>query len=202
MRTRALDLVTSARPGLSLTPMLVALVLLASCGQAGPNENSDAATGDATPIAVDPASTTGSVVRDTAQPASAPAPVAPPIQTQQGPDGVRVDLTRAAVTGDILTVQLAYIAPGDESFSDYFPAEEVSVIDDATSQRYGILKDQSGAWLAAPLFVTKNIRPSAQKGETAIVWMKFPAPPATSPTVSVNIPKVGPFDGVPVSRQQ
>ncbi len=125
-----------------------------------------------------------------------------PIQTQQGPEGARVDLTRAAVTGDILTVQLSYTAASDKSFSDYFRADEVSVIDDATSQRYGILKDQTGAWLAAPLFVSHSIRVSAQKGETAIVWMKFPAPPATSRTVSVNVPKVGPFDGVPISRQQ
>lgn len=181
---------------------LAASLLLTACGQTGPGENVDATATDAAPVAVDPASRAGSVVRDTAQPAPAPMPATPPIQTQQGPDGVRVDLTRAAVTGDILTVQLAYVAPGDQSFSDYFPADEVSVIDDATSQRYGILKDQSGAWLAAPLFVDKNIRPSAQKGGTAIVWMKFPAPPATSPTVSVNIPKVGPFDGVPVSRQR
>jgi hypothetical protein len=165
------------------------------------NENSDVPKADPSP-AVDPSSATGSVVRDTAQPAPAPAPVATPIQTQQGPEGARVDLTRAAVTGDILTVQLAYTAPSDKPFSDYFRAEEVSVIDDATSQRYGILKDQTGAWLAAPLFVTHSIRPSAQKGETAIVWMKFPAPPVTSRTISVNVPKVGPFDGVPVSRPQ
>ena len=171
-------------------------IVLASCGEGASNRQENA---EASNAAVDPTLATGSVVRDT--PAPPPPPVVTPIQTQQGPEGTRVDLTRAAVTGDILTVQLSYTAPADKYFSDHFRAEEVSVIDDTTAQRYGILKDQTGAWLAAPLFVSHSIRTSAQKGETAIVWMKFPAPPATSRTVSINIPKVGPFDGVPVTRQ-
>jgi hypothetical protein len=33
-----------------------------------------------------------------------------------------------------------------------------------------------------------------------IFWVKFPAPPATSKTVSLNLPKTAPFDGVPVTR--
>ncbi|WP_129586260.1 hypothetical protein [Sphingomonas montana] len=185
-----------------MSSLVTASLILAACGQGGSNETAATASADPVPVAVDPTSATGSVVRDTARPAPAPAPVVTPIQTQQGPEGTRVDLTRAAVTGDILTVQLAYTAASDKSFSDYFRADEVSVIDDATSQRYGILKDQTGAWLAAPLFVSHSIRASGQKGETAIVWMKFPAPPATSRAVSVNVPKVGPFDGVPISRQQ
>lgn len=139
-----------------------------------------------------------------ANPAAAPAPASQTpvqaIQTQPGPGGTSVALERVAVTGNILTVQLRYI--GGETNNQMFDIEQASVIDDATSNRIGVLKDQEGAYMASPLLAVKSDKMNILYGRDtpAIVWFKFPAPPATSATVSINIPGVAPFDGVAVTR--
>lgn len=167
---------------------VVSTLALAACGQPeteAPADQQRVARVDPAPIAE-----------------SAPAAPAPALQTQPGTDGVQVALTRAAVTGDVLTVQLTYTKPTEGSAGSRFSVEEVAVIDDATAQRYGVLRDATGRWQASPLqdptsaFVSFGI----SQGGTEVVWFKFPAPPATSPTVSINIPGVGPFDGVAVTR--
>lgn len=120
------------------------------------------------------------------------------IQTQPGPKGATVALNRAQVTGDVLTVALTYT--GGQCCA-YAKVDEVSVIDDATSQRLGVLKDNEGKAMAAPLFGSgKDIRVEASDTAPAQVWFKFPAPPATTKTVSITIPDVAPFDAVPVTR--
>ena len=138
---------------------------------------------------------------DKGKPAT-PAPQAPvqAIQTQPGPGGASVALERVAVTGNILTVQLRYI--GGKSSNQMFGVEQVSVIDDATSNRIGVLKDQEGVYMASPLLGSKSDQMNILYGRETptIVWFKFPAPPATSATVSINIPGVAPFDGVAVTR--
>lgn len=139
-------------------------------------------------------------------PTVAAAPAAPTqvalaaIQTQPGPEGSSVALERVAVTGNILTVQVRYI--GGKTTGHSIDARDVSVIDDATSNRIGILQDKEGIWMAAPLVTptSDTLHFSLGKEDPAIVWFKFPAPPATSSTISINIPKVAPFDGVPVTR--
>lgn len=146
----------------------------------------------------------GEVLRETtptATPAPTPAPVAA-IQTQPGSNGLSVALTRAAVVGDVLTVQLSYSRPGQVSGGETarYAIDQVGVIDNATSQRFGVLKDATGRWQAAPIESGGNNINVFVRDQPMVVWFKFPAPPATSPTISLNIPDVGPFDGVPVTR--
>ncbi len=119
------------------------------------------------------------------------------IQSQPGPDGSQVDLMKVAVTGDILTVTLR--CSSDEKInSESFDVQKISVIDDATSQRLGVLKDNAGEWMASN--VGGNSLNTECEIKPGVIWAKFPAPPATSKTVSINLPKVGPFDGIPVTR--
>src|SRR5262245_58609825 len=68
------------------------------------------------------------------------------IATRPGSGGLEVDLTSVAVTGDILTVSLRFRPNSNQDFSMNLniPIEQVSITDDATSRRYGVLKDQSG----------------------------------------------------------
>lgn len=141
------------------------------------------------------------VVRDEVQPSEGPpvVPMAAPavIQSQPGPDGSQVDLVKVAVTGDILTVTLR--CSGPEKFNtERFDLKQISVIDDATSQRLSVLKDNDHEWMASN--VSSNSIGVDCTPRPGVMWMKFPAPPATSATVSINIPEVAPFDGVPVTR--
>lgn len=177
-----------------LAPLIAAAVLLASCDAATPPTQADpAAEVDATPQ--------GAVVRE-APPADPPAfqPVAAAvIQSQSGPGGSRADLTRVAVTGDVLTVQVSLSHP--EGKTVQMDLEEINVVDDATAQRYGVLRDGAGKWMAAPMSGTDSVMGYVGNDAPEVFWFKFPAPPATSPTVSINLPGIGPFDGVPVTRR-
>lgn len=164
---------------------------LAACGGQDP----------AAPAAEAPGAPAPQQQVERSDPAATPPPVAAPapaaIQTQAGTDGVQVALTRAAVTGDVLTVQLLYTKPSEGSAGLRMAVEAVNVIDDTTAQRYGVLRDSTGRWQASPLEGASgnHISFGLSGGDTEVVWFKFPAPPATSPTISINIPNVGPFDG-------
>jgi hypothetical protein len=119
------------------------------------------------------------------------------IQTQPGPAGAQVALNRVSVTGDLMTVQLTYTGG---SGNNHAKLEEVSVIDDATAKQMGVLKDNAGKWLASPLNFNGQMLDVSLSDKPSVVWFKFPAPPAETKTVSINIPDVAPFDGVPVTR--
>lgn len=177
------------------TALFVAAILLTSCTQPTP----PAETAN-TPAAASPApeATNPTIAQSTPTPASAPAPIA----SQPGPQGSQWDLTKTAVTGNLLTVQFLVKPAADKNlfFIDQ-KIEDVSVVDDATSQRYSVLKDDTGKPMASPVAPTGRVlRLDIARGSQVVVWFKFPAPPASSATVSINIPDVGPFDGVTVQR--
>lgn len=177
------------------TASFVAVILLASCTQATP----PAETAN-TPEAAKPAPEAANPT--IAQPAPASAPASAPIASQPGPQGSQWDLTKAAVTGNLLTVQFQVKPASDKNlfFIDQ-KIEDVSVVDDTTSQRYSVLKDDTGKPMASPVAPTGRVlRLDIDRGSQAVVWFKFPAPPAGSATVSINVPDVGPFDGVTVQR--
>ena len=172
----------------------MAAATLAACSVRQENASQPAAD-----TATDGPGDTG-VARE-AVPAPTPAPavtaVAAAIQTQPGPEGNSVALNKVAVTGDILTVSMTF---SGGSCCVHLPLDEVSVIDDATSQRISVLKDNSGKWIAAPLETSgKSVGPDSFS-KPSVIWFKFPAPPATSKTVSITVPGVAPFDAVPVTR--
>ena len=143
------------------------------------------------------------VTREAVQPPAEEPPVTPAtyavIQSQPGPEGAQVDLLKAAVTGDILTVTMRCSSP-DTVNSEMFRVADVSVIDDATAQRIGVLKDNAGKPLVSePTTDGTFINADCEK-KPGVIWAKFPAPPPTSKTVSINFPGVAPFDGVTVAR--
>jgi hypothetical protein len=175
--------------------LVVPLALLAACEVRDPAAQNSAAAASAT-------ESPGGVVREAAEAPPTPAPFQPVqtavIQSQPGPSGSRVDLTRAAVTGDVLTVQVAISHP--EGGTVGMDLGQVSVVDDATSKRYAVLKDAGGQWMASPLSGADRVSTYVDDDAPEIYWFKFPAPPAGSATISINLPGIGPFDGIPVTR--
>ena len=114
---------------------------------------------------------------------------------------MQVSLVRAQVTGDILTVQLSVTGANDSYTSEDLDIAQVNVIDDATSQRYGVLRDAENRWQASPIPSNNaDVVRMVGQPQPSVVWFKFPAPPPTSTTLSINVPKVGPFLGVAVQR--
>lgn len=185
---------------IALLGLAAAALPLAACEVRNADEttaaNSAATTADETASA-------GGVTRETLKsteemlPPVQQMPAQAVIQSQPGPDGSQLDLIKVAVTGDVLTVTLR-CSSMEKINTEAFRLDDISVIDDATAQRIGILKDNAGNWLAS--------RPSGNSimadctVKPGVIWAKFPAPPPTSPTVSINLPGVAPFDGVPVTR--
>lgn len=185
--------------GRSSTALLaIAALSLSACSVSEGNSAQEAVTPE-------PAATSGVVreeVRVEEPTVQRMAPIAV-IQSQPGPDGSQVDLIKAAVTGDILTVTLR-CSSEERHNGEIFRVSQISIIDDATSQRIGVLKDNEGNAMVSSLVKGSNrdndyVRADCET-RPGVIWAKFPAPPATTQTISINFPEVGPFDGVPVMR--
>ena len=76
-----------------------------------------------------------------------------------------------------------------------FGLDEIYYIDPAENKKYNFLADAEGK----PIIDVSN-RVFLGPGEQRLNWAKFPAPPATSKKISVNVPKFAPFEDVPVNE--
>lgn len=153
----------------------------------------------------DPAGVTREAVKtgEPEGPPVTPMPAATVIQSQPGPDGSQVDLLSVKVTGDILTVTLR-CSSAEKHNRESLRVNQISVIDDTTSQRIGVLRDNEGGAMVSNLsrsshsdYDTMGVDCTSKPG---VMWAKFAAPPATSKTVSINFPNIAPFDGIAVQR--
>lgn len=183
-----------------MTLSLLALCLVAACKQ---QPSPDAAAAQSPADASGKAAEAASPPNPTAAPQEAARPAASaPIATQAGPKGSQWDLSKVAVTGNVLTVQFNVRTGEENLWNPSLPLSDVSVVDDATSQRYSPLQDGAGKPMAAPLNTVndKKLKLDIKKNSSGVIWVKFPAPPASSQTVSINIPEVAPFDGVAIQR--
>lgn len=120
------------------------------------------------------------------------------MQTQRGPNDVKVNLIKADVTGKLLTVEIQYVYPGGKGAGHWAATEyhikDVSYIDTATSKIYGVVKDKSDSWMAAPLNDKEKVSFMLnQSGQSRTVWFMFPAPSPETNFISLNVPGVGPF---------
>jgi hypothetical protein len=131
------------------------------------------------------------------------------IRTWKSPDGeTQVDLVKAAVAGDLLTVELYYHSTVPPVLMRY-SVDAVSYIDEATTQKYKVIEDESGIPMASPLIKLQDFRsgnnvyqvePTRVGQKTTVVRFRFPAPPEKSKTISLDIPGIPEFDGVRVQR--
>jgi len=71
---------------------------------------------------------------------------------------------------------------------------DIYYIDPAENKKYNFLTDAEGNRI---LEVWWGTLPA---GEQRLNWAKFPAPPPTTATISVIIPKFAPFEDVPVAQ--
>lgn len=130
------------------------------------------------------------------------------IETKLGDKNSTVHLSKVRVVGQVLSVDLVVEPERSKGNPEYFnsldltiPLDQVSYIDDSTSKKFGLLKDDSGAWM-----MSGNVSSSDGNKLTKITTspfplnFKFPAPSAEAKTVSITITNLASFDGVPISR--
>ena len=118
-----------------------------------------------------------------------------------------IHLTKAKVVGQILSVEFIAVPPKDANgkykgvSGEYFPLKDFVYIDETTSKKVTLLQDENGKYMANPLSrVSEELRLEGHQRFPQALTLKFPAPPATSPTITIDFPKVGSFESVPVSR--
>lgn len=133
------------------------------------------------------------------------------IQTQYGPNEMEVDLLRAKVSGQVLSVVFSFRNTSTSSSVNVtYDIADVHFVDNSESKKYHVLKDEKGEWLSGPIdFVKRDIggwkripvtKVYLPKNEKKIVWYKFPAPPENVTTIQINLPDISPFDDVEISR--
>lgn len=114
-------------------------------------------------------------------------------------------MTKVKVVGQILNVEFMYIPPKNENGSYKFTNEhsgkitDFAYVDEATSKRISLLQDESGKYMTDPAAGVSNTI-GLTGNSPKIIALKFPAPPETSPTITIDFPGAGSFDSVPVAR--
>jgi len=136
-------------------------------------------------------------------------PAASAVQTQPAMSGdMEVDVLKADVKDDILTVALAYRNTGAQAATVGYRLDDVYFVDPSEKKKYQVLKDSKGEWLGAPVArgaigtdtgSQANPLSVPAKGKAA-VWFKFPAPPESTTKINLVIPDVLPFEDLPITR--
>lgn len=124
---------------------------------------------------------------------------AAPIQIQETEiSGVTAELTECKRAEGVLTVKVRFKNTSDEKvwFSiDTHHGDYDGFYVTAESKKYFVLKDSDGAPLAPKYLGNKDLN----KNEIILWWAKFPAPPASVKKINLIIPRVPPFDDVPIT---
>lgn len=180
-------------------------VLAASCSNGSSPAPAPQAAAPAQPAAAPPA--------QPAPPASATAQAAPAAssvppagiansQSSKDPD-LRCDLMEVRrVSGGALLIKWRLVNASAQAKTLHYysgwnvhpPPEALYYIDPAENKKYSHLTDTDGRGVE-DLF-QGDIPPGEHRGN----WAKFPAPPAASTKISVNIPDFPPFEDVPVPQ--
>ena len=145
-----------------------------------------------------------SLIREPAAPQQQPDPAAQAIQSKPFGDGGTLALTKVKVVGQILNVEFMFTPAKNENGSYKYTGartgkvEDFAYIDESTSKRISLLQAENGKYMVDPSPQGKDI--SLSGNSPRIVALKFPAPAATTPTITIDFPGAGSFDSVPVSR--
>lgn len=160
-------------------------------------------------------SATAPVAAPQPAPASAPIPAPPAAPAQvvlasqeysQNPN-LRCDILEVKrVSGGALLVKWRLSRPpalasggltaqvDDKKIYHTWSWSDVYLTDPAENKKYSGLKDSTGSWIGQG--DSKHYGAGEQQG----IWMKFPAPPATSAKIAFVFPGFPPFDDLPVAQ--
>ena len=144
---------------------------------------------------VDPGSSTAGG----AVPGGAPAPPASLARQETNWSGVVAEVTELRRKGNTLTAKVRFRNQGGAEAEPDVHYNEAYVMDLGAGKKYEVLKDEKGNYIAG-LRSGWNNRwyDKVQPGQSATIWMKFPAPPADVRTVTLQIPGVPPFEDLPI----
>jgi len=118
-------------------------------------------------------------------------------------DGVTVELISVTRGDNDLTVKFKYTNSGSKTAEFYHSnyghqniAAVVYYIDPKNKKKYTAIQDSEGKPVAS---LGESIRLEA--GASKAQWVKLPAPPADTTTITVVLPGAPPFEKVPIAAQ-
>lgn len=132
--------------------------------------------------------------------------VAAPLATSEGEtSGLSVEVTEFKRTsGGTVNLKFAMINSGDKevaihgdyaepsSKNDFGSIGGVTLVDAANKKKYFVVRDSDGNCVCSTKI--QNIK----QGTRAVLWAKFPAPPADVKSLSISVPHFAPMDDVPL----
>jgi hypothetical protein len=185
----------------------VVLLLLSTACKETPPETSPAASqpaaGGAGPAAAAaPAVSPAAAEPSGAAPATLPAsPAQESVLASQETNwnGVVAEVTEFRRKGNTLTVKVRLRNQGGAEIQPEIRYEEVYVMDLAAGKKYTALQDEAGSYIAALRSGWKDRWYDTLKpGQSQLLWMKFPAPPAGVRAVTLQIPGMPPFEDLAI----
>ncbi len=191
--------------GYGVLPLAAVFCAAACSGPAANPAPQSAAPAAAVPAQTAPAQPTGApaaAAPAAAAPAAASAVIAS--ETYSGDSGLRCDLLEVRrVSGGAVRIKWRLVNTSEKTMttegkSIYYTWngwENLYYVDPAENKKYESLTDTEGHRI---LDVASGH--SFKAGEQLAQWAKFPAPPSTSSTIAVYIPKFTPFEDVPLSQ--
>jgi len=131
---------------------------------------------------------------------TAPAPTGTSLASQQTNwPGIIAEVTEFRRKGNTVTAKVRLVKTGAEKIDPEIFWQEVSLIDTTGGKKYEVLKDEKGAYLAANRqSYTDRWAERIEPNQSQIIWMKFPAPPPEVKTITLQLPKMPPFDDLTI----
>jgi hypothetical protein len=134
--------------------------------------------------------------------ASAQTPGAPIASQETNWNGVTAEVTEFKRKGNTLTVKVRLKNGSTAKVTPHIDHRKNYLLDASAGKKYEVLKDDQGVYVAAltgssPDAFGEDIPASQSK----IVWMKFPAPPATTKAATLHVDGVPPFEDLPITDQ-
>jgi hypothetical protein len=193
----------------------ILLALTAACQQpAEEAESPSTASGASTAATESPAAASepaepaepAETLSGPAAPAADPAPAATPAapgavlasQETNWP-GIVAEVTEFRRKGNTLTARVRLRNQGGADSQSEVKYDEVYLMDLAAGKKYQVLADEAGAYIAALRSGWKDRWYDTLKpGQSQVLWMKFPAPPAEVKAVTLQVPGVPPFEDLAI----
>jgi hypothetical protein len=127
--------------------------------------------------------------------AQQPAPLASQPTNWQG---ITADITEFKRKGNTLTVRVRLHNDGTKDATGAVNYEKCYLLDAGAGKKYEVLTDNDKNSIAATNYGNREWRESIKAGQSQTIWMKFPAPPATAKSVTLNIENIPPFDDLAI----
>ncbi len=113
--------------------------------------------------------------------------------------GVVVEVTEFRRKGNTLTAKFRVRNQGSARMEPDFYFSQIYVMDPAGGKKYEVLQDESGNYIGSLRSGWRDRwYDTLEAGQSAVLWAKFPAPPAEVTAVTFQLPSTPPFDDLAI----